>query len=72
MNEKQPDPKQPQLFNLICPYCEVDPIRIHCRDALFPNGVVALVVACMDCRKVLSASFQARQLQRRLATLTFA
>jgi hypothetical protein len=38
MDEKQPDPKQPQLFNLICPYCEVDPIVVGAARTFLDAG----------------------------------
>lgn len=53
------DAKQPTEFNIVCPYCGADPMKLHAKQTSFAGGVVVLVVACAnrDCRKVISGSF---------------
>lgn len=60
----QPKPEPPTLaqriagakFDLTCPHCAMDPVTLNARDVSFGNMIV-LVISCVGCRNVLSASF---------------
>lgn len=50
----------------VCPYCSADPIVLTARQLTFPNGIIVLLVTCLnpDCRKIVPVSFMGAQAPR--------
>lgn len=66
MNEEitNEGPKPVDELKPLCPHCGAENPNLTGRDILYPNGTLALLVFCAECRTIISVSFAGRIQQR--------